>query len=126
MDLRVKFSVANSISNLQQFVSVCKSIAIRYHSIPYTIPHHTIPYHTIPYHTIPYHTIPYHTIFKIRVTSHLQHSRLAFGSSLYIQYNTAAHIVNSTLTFFLAKFTTNCQCRLCLMFTSSRAGCIKK
>ena len=75
MDLRVKFSVANSISNLQRFVSVCNwnllqtyikyildLLLIRYHTIPYHTPYHTIPYHTIPYHTIPYHTIPYHTI----------------------------------------------------------------
>ena len=62
MDLLVKFFVANSISNLQRFVSVFKSVAnlhqIYIRSVTDPLPYHTIPYHTIPYHTVSYRTVP--------------------------------------------------------------------
>jgi hypothetical protein len=43
---------------------------------------------------------------RVRVVSDIQ--TLAFGSSLYIRYNTAAHVVNSTykLTIALRKIVT--------------------
>ena len=47
----MKSSVANSISNLQRFVSVCKSVAnlhqIYIRSVTDPFPLHTIPYHII-------------------------------------------------------------------------------
>jgi hypothetical protein len=36
------------------------------------------------------------TIYNIRVRVVSDMQTLAFGSSLYIRYNTAAHVVNST------------------------------
>ena len=44
------------------------------------------------------HSFRSHAIYniRVRVVSDIQY--LTFGSSLYIQYNTAAHVVNSTHT----------------------------
>jgi hypothetical protein len=39
------------------------------------------------------------TIYNIRVRVVSDIQTLAFGSSLYIRYNTAAHVVNSTYTY---------------------------
>ena len=39
-------------------------------------------------------------LIRVRVVSDIQ--TLAFGSSLYIRYNTAAHVVNSTYCMLMA------------------------
>ena len=66
MDLLVKFFVANSISNMQRFVSVCKSAAnlhqIYIRSVTDPLPYHTVPYPTVPYHTMPCHAMLCHAM----------------------------------------------------------------
>jgi hypothetical protein len=67
---------------------------LRYTTLYTTIRHYTRLYHTIDYTTL-YDTIRDHTVRDtVRVVSDIQ--TLAFDSSLYIRYNTAAHVVNIT------------------------------
>ena len=99
MDLRVKFPVANSISKLQRFVSMCKSVAnlhqIYIRSVTDPLPYHTILYHTIHMHTIPYHnTIAYleHTIIYHSISFHNMHENHIIKTITCCAYSTIVDI----------------------------------